>query len=202
MYTDVVRIVDPLASLLADSQAGALRVLARTDAGMTGRQVARLSGAAQHTTTKRALDRLEGIGLVQVERGLQHSVYRANREHLLWPAIQLSLDAGSELEHRIVELIHAEQPDALSVAVFGSVARGTARDDSDLDLVVIAGTEPADEFAVLLGDRVRAWTGNDCAVLDFTQDQLRAAVESDDPIVESLRADARTLFGTELQSLL
>ncbi|WFR68281.1 nucleotidyltransferase domain-containing protein [Curtobacterium flaccumfaciens] len=169
---------------------------------MTGRQVARLSGAAQHTTTKRALDRLEAIGLVHVERGLQHSVYRANREHLLWPAIQLSLDAGSELERRLVELIRAEQPDALSVAVFGSVARGTARDDSDLDLVVIAGAEPVDEFAVRLGDRVRAWTGNECAVLDFTREQLREAVDSADPIVDSLRADARTLYGTELQELL
>lgn len=197
-----MRLVDPLASLLADSQAGALRVLARTEAGMTGRQVARLAGAAQHTTTKRALDKLEGIGLVQVERGLQHSLYRANREHVLWPAIELSLDAASELERRLTALVSAECPGAVSVAVFGSVARGTASDASDLDLVVVSGEEPAGAFAVRLGDRVRAWTGNDCSVLDFTRDQLRTAVATGDPIVDSLRADARTVYGSELRDLL
>jgi predicted nucleotidyltransferase len=197
-----MRLVDPLASLLADSQAGALRVLARTDAGMTGRQVARLAGATQHTTTKRALDKLEDIGLVQVERGLQHSVYRANREHVLWPAIELSLGASSELERRITELVGTEYPEAVSVAVFGSVARGTASESSDVDLVVVSGERPADAFAVRLGDRVRAWTGNDCSVLDFTPEQLRTAVDTDDPIVASLRADAHTLYGSELRELL
>lgn len=202
VYAVAMRLVDPLASLLADSQAGALRVLARTETGMTGRQVARLTGAAQHTTTKRALDKLESIGLVSVERGLQRSVYRANREHLLWPAIQLSLDAGSELERRVVELVASHRPEVLSVAVFGSVARGTADDDSDVDLVLVTETASVDEFAVLLGDRVRTWTGNDCSVLDFTRDQLRAAVDARDPIVDSLRTDARTVYGADLRSLL
>ncbi|WIB78256.1 nucleotidyltransferase domain-containing protein [Curtobacterium sp. MCPF17_002] len=197
-----MRLTEPLASLLAESQAGALRVLARTDAGMTGRQVARLSGAAQHTTTKRALDKLERIGLVDVDRGLQHSVYRANRDHLLWPAIALSLEASSELERRIVGLVRDERADLLSVAVFGSVARGTAGDESDLDLVIVSDSTPAADFAVHLGDRVHAWTGNECAVLDFDRAQLHAAVDADDPIVESLRRDARTVYGTELRHLL
>lgn len=202
MYTGAVDLTNPLASLLADSQADALRVLARTDVGLTGRQIARLSGAAQHTTTKRGLDKLERIGLVSVARGLQHSEYRANRDHVLWPAIQTCLDAQSQLASRIAAFVARRVPGAISTAVFGSVARGDATATSDVDIILVTEAGGVDELTVELGDLVRTWTGNDCGVLDFSREQLQTAVRERDPIVDSLRADARTVFGTDLRSLL
>ncbi|WP_058727020.1 nucleotidyltransferase domain-containing protein [Curtobacterium luteum] len=195
-------LTNPLASILADSQADALRVLARTDVGLTGRQIARLSGTAQHTTTKRGLDKLERIGLVSVTRGLQHSEYRANRDHVLWPAVQAGLDAQDELSSRIASFVARRVPDAISAAVFGSVARGEATAASDVDIVLVTEAGGAEDVAVELGDLVRTWTGNDCGVLDFSREQLETAVHERDPIVDSLRADARTVHGTELRTLL
>jgi predicted nucleotidyltransferase len=47
------------------------------------------------------------------------------------------------LVNRLVELIKTEYGDDLvSVAVFGSIARGTARKDSDLDVLIIASRLP------------------------------------------------------------
>jgi predicted nucleotidyltransferase len=47
------------------------------------------------------------------------------------------------LVNGLVELIKTEYGDELvSVAIFGSIARGTARKDSDLDVLIIASRLP------------------------------------------------------------
>ena len=51
---------------------------------------------------------------------------------------QIDLELVNEIVHRIVNAIHPEQ-----VILFGSWARGNARPDSDIDLLVIANsTQP------------------------------------------------------------
>ncbi|OII14311.1 nucleotidyltransferase domain-containing protein [Curtobacterium sp. MCBA15_008] len=197
-----MQLVTPLATLLGPTQADALRVLARTDAGMTGRQVARVAGAAQHTGIKRALDKLEQAGLVRVDRGLQHSAYRVNREHLLWPAVELGLGAGDELERRIGDFVESVDAGVLSVSVFGSVARGTATPTSDLDLLVVFDAVVDTDVVVRLGDLVRRWTGNDCQVFDVTRADLRRFVAEGDPLVGSWRDEARTVFGEEIRTFI
>jgi predicted nucleotidyltransferase len=195
-----MQLAQPLATLLGATQADALRVLARTDSGMTGRQVARVAGAPQHTGIKRALDKLEAAGLVQVERGLQHSAYRVNREHLLWPAVELGLEAGDELERRIGAYVASAQAGVLSVSIFGSVARGTATPTSDLDLLVVFEETVDTDVVVRLGDLVRRWTGNECQVFDVTRADLRRFVAEGDPLVGSWREEARTVFGEEIRT--
>jgi predicted nucleotidyltransferase len=197
-----MQLTAPLATLTGRTQADALRVLAQSDAGMTGRQVARVAGAAQHTGIKRALDKLEHAGLVTVQRGLQHSAYRINRDHLLWPAVELVLGAHEELERRISEFIASSSAAVLSVALFGSLARGTATEDSDVDLLVVFDTDVDVDLIVRLGDLVQRWTGNDCQVFDVTRaDLVRFAAEGD-PLVGSWREDSRTVYGRDLQALL
>ena len=197
-----MQLVTPLATLLGPTQADALRVLARTDAGMTGRQVARVAGAAQHTGIKRALDKLEQAGLVRVDRGLQHSAYRVNREHLLWLAVELGLGAGDELERRIGDFVESVDAGVLSVSVFGSVARGTATPTSDLDLLVVFDAVVDTDVVVRLGDLVRRWTGNECQVFDVTRADLRRFVAEGDPLVGSWRDEARTVFGEEIRTFI
>ncbi|WP_181420371.1 nucleotidyltransferase domain-containing protein [Curtobacterium sp. MCBD17_023] len=196
-----MQLTAPLATLVGPTQADALRVLAQTDAGMTGRQVARVAGAAQHTGIKRALDKLEHAGLVCVERGLQHSAYRVNRDHLLWPAVELVLGAGAELERRIHDFLAGVDPSVLSVSIFGSVARGTATDESDVDLLVVFDTETDLDVVVQLGDLVHRWTGNECQVFDVTRADLERFAAEGDPLVGSWRADARTVFGPDIRTL-
>lgn len=196
-----MQLTAPLATLVGPTQADALRVLARTDAAMTGRQVARVAGAAQHTGIKRALDKLEHSGLVHVERGLQHSAYRVNREHLLWPAVELVLGARDELERRIHDFIAGTESDVLSVSIFGSLARGTATDESDVDVLVVFAVETDVDLVVRLGDLVQRWTGNVCQVFDATRADLERFAAEGDPLVGSWRADAHTVYGADIRSL-
>lgn len=191
----------PLATLVGPGQAAALRVLARTDSGMTGRQVARVSQTA-NTGIKRALDRLELAGLVTVERGVHASSYRVNHDHVLWPALRLALDAPGELDHRIQKFIEHSGADVVSVAVFGSVARGEATDESDLDLVVVYREEVDVDVSVGLGSMVQRWTGNACQVFDVSLGDLTQMVAERDPLVGSWQSDARTIVGLDLRSLI
>lgn len=191
----------PLASLIADSQAAALQVLARTDAGMTGRQVARVAGAAQHTSIKRALDKLEHVGLVAVERSPQHSTYRLNRDHVLWAAVEAALNANDVLRNRIRTFL-ADKKDVLSAAIFGSVAAGTARDDSDVDIVLIYANDTNTDIATELGGNVERWTGNLCEVFDLTRAELADYIAADDPIVTFWKQNAETVYGADFQPML
>jgi predicted nucleotidyltransferase len=196
-----MHLASPLATLVGGHQAAALRVLARTDAGMTGRQVARVAQAG-NTAIKRALDKLEHAGLVKVDRSLHSSSYRVNEDHVLWPALRLALDAPRVLDERIGQLVDESGVAVTSVSVFGSVARGEATDDSDVDLVVIYPGEPVVDLSVALGSAVERWTGNECQVFDVSRADLRRMVADGDPLVDSWRRDARTIVGEDLRGLL
>lgn len=196
-----MQLASPLATLVGGQQAAALRVLARTDAGMTGRQVARVAQTG-NTATKRALDKLEHAGLVTVNRGLHSSSYRVNEDHVLWPALRLALDASRVLDERIAHFVDGSGVPVTSVAVFGSVARGEATDDSDVDLVVVYPDELVVDLSVALGSAVERWTGNETQVFDVSREDLRKMVADGDPLVESWRKEARTIVGEDLRGLL
>jgi predicted nucleotidyltransferase len=82
-----------------------------------------------------------------------------------------------------------------AVVLFGSVARGEARADSDVDLVVLAG--PNWDGRSELEDAVRARLGNDCDVLVFTPEQFsRHASTGDEPVVAQILTDGVVLAGS------
>ena len=93
----------------------------------------------------------------------------------------------------------------MTLALYGSVARGDSRPDSDIDLLVVFPDDvprgERDNFITNLGDNVRQWTGNDPQVYDLTHDQLRQQTAREDPIVASWKAEAITLVGPAIQEL-
>ena len=196
-----MQLASPLTSLVGASQAAALRVLARTNSGMTGRQVARVADLG-NTGIKRALDKLEHAGLVTVDRGVHSSSYHVNQDHVLWPALRLALDAPQLLDQRIRDFVEQSGIDVVTVAVFGSVARGDATEESDVDLAVVYPGDPDEHLSVELGGHVERWTGNDCQVFDVSRAELSRMVAEADPLIESWRRDARTIVGTDLRGLI
>ena len=79
--------------------------------------------------------------------------------------------------------------------LFGSVARGEATAESDVDLAVVA---PSDwEGRTELEDAVRARLGNDCDVLVFTPEEFgRLAGSGEEPVVAQIVADGVVLLGS------
>lgn len=127
------------------------------------------------------------------------TLYRANRNHLLWPAVENALDALTQLRSRIRSYSEEHGPSTVTVVLYGSVEQGGATAESDVDLLVVFTdeTQPgaAEDFTFELSERVRLWTGNPAHVIRMTQSQLRESSNRKDALVDTW-LDGEVLTGT------
>lgn len=192
----------PLASFMNGLDAVSLRVVAKAGAALTGRQIARVAGVGTPANIRLSLLRLVDIGLVTAAPAPHATMYSANRSHILWPAIEIAMNARQELNDRLAILAEASAPVGTTVALYGSVARGDSTKASDIDLLVVfpdpVTLEGRDEFVTGLRDSVQLWTGNDAQVYDLTESALNTQRGDGDPIVESWTADGIIVFGNSL----
>lgn len=195
----------PGADLLGPNEASALRVLARLDQPVTGRDVARLGGASP-SSTRRALLRLQHIGLVSSRDSSHARLYELRREHVLWEPVQQILTATSRVQVAVGRLVAQRLGDRATVALFGSVARGQSTADSDVDIALVlheeVGAEQRDAVVDELADLVQVKTGNAAQVFTVDRAGLAGMVQAGDPLVRSWSHDAITLSGPDLRVLL
>ena len=78
--------------------------------------------------------------------------------------------------------------------VFGSIARGQASRESDIDLAVIASS--GWDGRADLEDAVRTCVGNGCDVLVFTPSQFQQLARSGEPVVSDILRDGVALIGS------
>lgn len=191
-----------------DIEGPVLRALWGTTQPMTGVQVARVADAGARTSVRYALLRLVEHGIVHAERVGGSVLYSLNRAHLTFPALDAAfeaLDVHRALEDRVHSLRGQHygpgSTDPLPiVAVFGSVARGEARLDSDVDLLVLVRNrdEQDEGFADALREQMQGWTGQVVQTYVATPEALEEGRRVDDPIIESFRRDARVIVGGSL----
>jgi len=205
---------NPIATVFPSLDGDVLTVLARTTRPLTGRQVAELAHRGSQSGVRLTLIRLEEQGLVLADSAGRSMLYRANRDHLLWVVIEPLLRAAESalqlLQERIVDVassvLGAQASSATTIALFGSVARGTGTPASDIDLVVVLPDFVTDEGGQAAIDQISqavlGWTGNDCNVFTAKRELLRNMVTSGDPMIESWRDDAVTFNGPELRELI
>ncbi len=185
--------------LLGATEANVLRALARLDEPMSGRQIASLAGEQSHSTTQRILHRYRRIGLVEATQLSSATLYRLNREHVLWGPLREMLDAAAAVDRQIADLVAGEFGDSARVAAFGSVAAGTSRPDSDYDVLLVVGDDvPAGErerVATTVADLIERLTGNDGQVIDVSESELRDLELHGAPIVAEWKQHARPIDG-------
>jgi predicted nucleotidyltransferase len=104
-----------------------------------------------------ALADLEGLGLVEVERGSVEHRYRLNFRHHL---VAHGLRALFEAERGMVKALAQElrlilEGQVVSAGLFGSFAQGRAKPGSDIDLLVIVETlKERERVSALLSDEL------------------------------------------------
>lgn len=179
--------------LIPGANGAVLAVLLRTGSGLTGRQVYGLVGDRFSLwSVQQALASLVGLGVVEsrpVGRAMVHTI---NEEHYAIQPLRVLLDPFAALRE-VVKL--SVGPGVAAVILFGSVARGDATADSDVDLAVLASSEW--EGRSDLEDAVRARLGNPCDVLVFTPEEFsRLAGGGEEPVVAQILVDGVVLFGS------
>ena len=194
----------PLRTLASPVEAEVLRVLAGADTVFTAAQVQRLATSASAFGVRKALHRLADSGLVIAERYGNIQTWRANRHHLLWPAIETAVDARARLLDKIEDRVRREE--GVDAYLYGSFARHESSPDSDVDVLLVFpdsyGNEEITDVAHDLSTGIEAWTGNRGHINNVTRSGLADMVHRRDSLVESLRSEASPLIGPDFEQLL
>jgi hypothetical protein len=190
----------PLQAITPTLDGDVLGVLARADTEMTGRELQRVIGHGSHQGIRNAADRLAGQGVVLRRSAGSANLYQLNRDHVAASWIEGLATLPAQVLGRLRDAINGwEQPPTL-VVLFGSVARGDATPDSDLDLLVVrpAGCDPDEptwrrQLSQLQSNGTE-WTGNDTRVLEFGEGELQDPGAG--PVLADAARDGIELYGT------
>lgn len=178
--------------LIPGARGAVLSVLLRTGAPLTGRQVhALVSDKHSLWSVQEALKDLTQLGIVETQTIGRAGVHTVNEGHAAVTHLRVLADPIALLRAAIAGAVGS---DVESVIVFGSIARGEASRDSDIDLAVIAS--PGWDGRTDLEDAVRTSVGNGCDVLVFTPSQFQQLAQSDEPVVSDILSDGIALIGS------
>jgi predicted nucleotidyltransferase len=182
-----------------------LRALAGSRTALTRPQVLRVVGEGSEAGVRKVLRRLVEQGIVVEEHVGSRYTYRANREHIMWPAIEVLTSAHEILDERIQAKVGEWAVQPLSVELFGSVATGSSTSASDIDLIVVSPhcapdqEEDWDQQVDDLRDAVQQWTGNVCEILVMDPPELIHAKANDEPTLASRRV---SLVGDSIDAMI
>jgi len=192
-YSGHMRFGVAFGGLIPGARGEVLAALLRTGAPMTGRQVhALVSDQFSLWSVQQALASLVGLGVVESQTVGRAMIHAINEDHYAIQPLRVLLDPFAALQDAIRGAVGSS---VNTVILFGSVARGEAIADSDVDLVVLA--PPDWDGRSELQDLVRARLGNDCDVLVFTPEEFsRLAASDDEPVVSEILADGVVLLGS------
>lgn len=198
----------PIHAAIPSLDGPVLEVLVRTTRPLTGREVHRLAESGSENGVRAVLTRLAGQGVVHADVRSNAVFYTLNRDHLAAPAIEALANLRNALVQRMREAFGAWTVAPVHASLFGSVARGNGTGASDVDLLIVRPAKVALDAPrwVAQTDRlardVHAWTGNHCQIYELSRRELAQHVGAREPIVESWRRDAVTIYGPDIAALL
>jgi len=187
----------PLATITPTLDGDVLAVLAQHEATFTTGQLHRVLNRYSEEGIRKVLLRLTRQGVVHSQRVGNAYSYRLNRQHLAAePIIQLARLPRTLLQ-RLEDRLNSWAFPPTYAAVFGSAARGTMTEDSDLDLLLVRADDTPvhiwdEQVAALVAD-VSRWTGNDTRPLEYTVSELTAA--RDEFVLRDVLEDGLTVAG-------
>jgi predicted nucleotidyltransferase len=173
-----------------------LQALARLEQPVTRRQLAATAGVAPGNASV-VIEGLVQTGLVSETVAGRSSMVALNRNHLMAGPVLALAGLRGELIRRLRERLSVWS-DLHGSWLFGSVARGDADSDSDVDLLIVADdlqSRDLHERLSRLQADVRSWTGNDLQLVEHSLSSWRKLVRAKNPLVEQIKLDGIDLAG-------
>jgi predicted nucleotidyltransferase len=201
----LARVLDDI--LGSRAKLGVLRVLFTQD-GLSGREVARRAGLSPRAASL-ALAQLAGLGILQREPlGGTHRFTVSRQRHLVRAALsglfQEERSLADVMGRRIMQAVGRRG--CVSVAVFGSYARGDAGPQSDLDvLVLLADSRRVREVKDALQSGAAEFYdlfGLHLAPYVIGAAEFAGRLKAGDKLMRSLVREARVVSGQPLSEVL
>ena len=198
----------PVEAVVGGVQGRLLAVLVEVTAPLTLRTLARLAEVSP-AQASRVLPRLVDLGIVERHEVPPASQFVLARENIAAQTIV----ALAEVRERALRQIGKAassiiRPVPIAVIAFGSLARGEADGESDIDLLVVRHDdvdEDSDQWSESLERwrrRVRALTGNDVEVLESSASEAAAKLRGRSELWRDIKRDGVVVHGAGLDVLL
>ncbi|WP_145802249.1 hypothetical protein [Kribbella amoyensis] len=178
-------------------------MLIRTDRSLTGRAVAGLLRTPASTSgVQKVLDDLVRNGLVDAEPAGRAKLYRLNRDHVAYPAINDLVHLREILLARMRAEAEGWKIPAVAVWLFGPSARGKAGAGGELDVLVVRPDmiDDADPRWLnqleTLSEHASRWSGNPCETREYSTSELKRFVRRGERLIADLRRDAIAITGS------
>ncbi|SEE21340.1 nucleotidyltransferase domain-containing protein [Ruania alba] len=183
----------PFGGVIIGARGAVLEVLLRTSEPLTGRQIhALVSDDVGLWSVQEALKALTELGIVETHTAGRAGLHTINEDHVAVAPLRALVDPIAALVSTLEQMLN---PGTQTALLFGSLARGEGRIDSDIDLAVISASHW--DRRVDLQDAVRTRLGNECDVVVFTQDEFQERAAQAEPVVTDILRDGVALIGNK-----
>lgn len=192
--------------MIPGAQGRILAVLAETSAELNLRALARLSGVSL-AHASRVLPGLVSLGMVQRRDVPPAALFRVVPEHVAVRAVMELSRARDVILGEVGQLAAKLSPPPVSVIVFGSLARGDASVQSDIDLVVVrpaAVGEESDDWRRAVETwrlEVRRRSGNAAEIVEVDEEEIGQLLRSRRPMWKDVMRDGVVVYGAPLAEL-
>lgn len=199
-------LVHPVRAVIPGAQGRVLAVLAETTAPLNLSTLARLAGVSV-AQASRVMPGLVELGLVERREIPPSSQFRLIRENVAARAIiELARSRDAALSQIGSSAAGLPIP-PVSVIVFGSIARGDADRQSDLDVIVVRPDDVDDDDDVWATaierwrSEAQAITGNTVEVLEVTQAEARTKLSGNAQLWRDVARDGTVVYGLTMNEL-
>lgn len=170
---------------------------------LSGREIARRTGLS-HTGVQKSLEELDAQDVIAPTADGSGIRYRLNRRSDLVRQLIVPLFEWEESrERRFADYLLEHVPQALSIVMFGSTARGEDKPPSDADVLIVVpdDTDAEAAFDEIAGLDTRLRFGKDVGPVVWTLSTLLERSRSSHPLLRSILRDGRIIAGEPLGSL-
>jgi predicted nucleotidyltransferase len=189
----------------AQSNLKVLRVLNERNAGVSGREAARLTGLSVRAVQK-TLVNLSKAGLVKIAEGHREHLYSIDREKYLVKAlVEKIFETEREFNTGIQKQIRTKlKPYAVSLVQFGSTVRGedTLKSDFDLCIIYDKNSGVIEEKVSELRSALFKTYNITLAPFYISTVKFRQLVKQSKPPVKNIIEEGRVIAGKSIKELL
>lgn len=198
--------VHPVEVVIGGAPGRLLAVLAKITAPLTLRRLASLAGVSP-AQASRVMPRLVESGIVDRHEVPPASQFRLARENVAAQLLLSLADARSMALPQNGDAASVISPEPVSVIAFGSMARGEADTESDIDLAVVRADDVDDDDERWLDSidgwrrQVRALTGNRVEIVEASISEAARKLRGRSELWQNIGREGVVVFGLTLEEL-